>query len=296
MRPSVRNRRLGSWPADLARPRAHRYVTTVPPVPPVPSSSHSSDAAFWDDVAQEWGGPSIPLWRAQSDAVNRRLVERWLPAGAGAVLKTDLFDELAGDGLVPALQERADRVVGIDISPVVVNRARAAHPALEAYVSDVRDLPFPSASFDAVFSNSTLDHFPDLADISVALRELTRVLRPGGTLVVTVDNPVNPIVWVRNVLPLAALKRLGLVPYYVGATCGTRTLARLVSDAGLEVLEGTYVVHFPRIGVVLLERLRRGRGDRREGDIRRLMSFEAMERLPTSALTGHFAAVCAVKP
>jgi SAM-dependent methyltransferase len=265
-------------------------------VSPEAASPRSKDAAHWDRLAEEWGGPSVPLWRAYSDAINRQLLERWLPAGANAVLKTDLFDELAGDGLVTALQGLADRIVGIDISPAVASRVRAAHPELEVHAADVRELPFAPASFDAVLSNSTLDHFPDPTDISVALRALARVLRSGGTLIVTVDNPVNPIVALRNALPLAVVKRLGIVPYYVGATCGARTLARLVSDAGLDVSDSTHVMHFPRILVVLLERLRPGRSARAERDIRRLMSFEAMERLPTSALTGHFAAVRAVKP
>ena len=83
-------------------------------------------------------------------------------------------------------------VTGIDVSPAIVADAVARNPGLEAVVADVRSLPFAEASFDVVFSGSTLDSFESSADSQVALGELCRVLRPGLTLILTLDNPVNP--------------------------------------------------------------------------------------------------------
>lgn len=54
-------------------------------------------------------------------------------------------------------------------------------------VADLHELPFPDASFDGVVSGEVLEH---LADDETAVRELVRVLRPGGMLVVSV--PANP--------------------------------------------------------------------------------------------------------
>src|SRR5204863_8026948 len=66
---------------------------------------------------------------------------------------------------------------------------------------DVRALPFADGSFDVVVSTSTLDHFQARADIDTALRELHRVLASDGLAVVTLDNPWNPLVALRNALP-----------------------------------------------------------------------------------------------
>ena len=87
---------------------------------------------------------------------------------------------------------------------------------------------------------STLDHFRSHSEIVTSLRELLRVLRPGGQLLLTLDNPANPLVGLRNALPFGLLHRLRIVPYYVGATCGPRGLRRLLPQVGFEVLESQH--------------------------------------------------------
>jgi ubiquinone/menaquinone biosynthesis C-methylase UbiE len=103
--------------------------------------------------------------------------------------------------------------------------------------ADVRRLPFADATFDAVVSLSTLDHFDLHTDIETSLAELVRVLRPGGTLILTLDNLANPIIALRAVLPFRLLQAAGVVPYEIGRTCGPRRLGRFVTRAGLEVVE-----------------------------------------------------------
>lgn len=80
--------------------------------------------------------------------------------------------------------------------------ARHAADALGGRVpmcaADGRMLPFPSSTFDVVLSTSTLDHFDERGEITVALTELARVLRPDGRLFVTPDNPANPLLRVRQ--------------------------------------------------------------------------------------------------
>ena len=120
--------------------------------------SEPTSSPAWDQAVAGWDHATPPLWRRHSDAVNERLIDRWLPHAVGSVLKTDLFDELVSPGLYPALAARAGAVAGIDISPETVAGARRRHPELEATVASVTDLPFETARFDAVVSNSTLDH------------------------------------------------------------------------------------------------------------------------------------------
>ena len=76
----------------------------------------------------------------------------------------------------------------------------------------MRHLPFAQGAFDGIVSNSTLDHFQSLDDLLVSLKELFRVLRPGGQMILTLDNLSNPIILLRNWLPLRLLKRLKIVP------------------------------------------------------------------------------------
>lgn len=247
----------------------------------------------WDEVAVSMSSPEGPLWRRQSDAVLTMLLDRWLPAdGLGPVLKTDLFDEVAGAGLFPALRARTDRVVGIDLSPAAVERASARYPELEAVAADVRALPFEDGIFDAVVSNSTLDHLDDGHQVGLALRELARVLRRGGRLVLTLDNPLNPLLAARNRLPPPLAGALRRVPYGVGWTCGPRALRRLVSRAGFRVGEQTAVVHFPRVALAAMGAGPRGH---ERGWTHLFRAAEQLERLPSRYLTGHFVALAAVR-
>src|SRR3712207_666553 len=93
--------------------------------------------SHWDSLVAQWlDGPRQLRWRSHSDAVNAALVDRWLPGGCERVLKTDLFDEAVSGGLYPLLAERAESVVGIDVSPGIVAAASSRHGALEAHCAD----------------------------------------------------------------------------------------------------------------------------------------------------------------
>ena len=252
---------------------------------------HASDpTAYWDAVARRKGAGEPPLWRLHADLATLSLLERWLPAGRlHHLLKTDLYDESCSDGLVPALAERAERVVGIDVSTLIAAGA-ARRSCACAVAGDVRQLPFRDGVFDVVVSNSTLDHFADHAQITVALRELRRAIVPGGVLIVTLDNPGHPLVRVRNRLaPL--LRRTGLVPYAVGATHGRDGLRRALEDAGFAVAELTAVHHFPRVALVGIERVLGARG--RRGTLRVACAAERLARWPTRWWTGQYVAALA---
>jgi SAM-dependent methyltransferase len=81
----------------------------------------------------------------------------------------------------------ARRVVGIDVSPRAIDlaRARAGAENAEFRVVDGIQLPFPDASFDLVTSFQVLEH---IADPVPFLAEIRRVLRPGGTALLTTPN------------------------------------------------------------------------------------------------------------
>lgn len=264
---------------------------------------------YWDGVGAAWTAARPQrLWRDFTDRHQLTLVRRWLETAvdeggrphaptpaATTLLKTDLFDEVAGRGVVAPLSTAGLRVTAVDVSPFIVAEAAARNPGLDAIVADVRTLPFPDGTFDAVFSGSTLDHFESTADIEAALVELRRVLRPGGRLILTLDNPANPLIRLRNGPLLALLRRIGVVPYQVGATLGPRALTETVRQAGFDVVEATAVMHCPRVIAVavaaVVERLPRAC---REAFLACLTACEWFERLPTRWFTGHYLAICAV--
>jgi len=252
----------------------------------------------WAEVARWWvHAKPQAIWRLHSDAVNARLIFRWLPNDRTArILKTDLFDEAVSVGLYPKLAQRARQVYGIDVSRVLAERSRRRYPALAVSCADVGRLPFPDATFDWIFSNSTLDHLASLEQIADSLRELHRVVRPRGRMVLTLDNRANPVVALRNALPFPLLSRLGLLAYRVGRTCGPATLRGLLEATGWKVCEMDAVLHCPRLLVMKLSSLmdRRASTRARERFLRALMHFEALGRLPTRYLTGYYVAAHAV--
>jgi SAM-dependent methyltransferase len=260
---------------------------------------------YWDGIAER---PSVEnreeVWRAHQKDVYGRLKDRWGGEGRrGRMLKTDLYDEaVSPHDLISLFGSECDCVVGTDVSFEVARAAeqrmaQASAVQCRLAVSDVRHEAFKSHVFDQILSNSTLDHFPDRTDIIASLGEFRRILKPGGTLIITLDNPWNPVVWVRNRLPYRFLKRVGVIPYYMGATLSRPELIRALESSGFRVCGSTAIVHSPRILAILAERLLDGRGGRRIRPClqRLLWIFERLEGLPTRYVTGYYVAVRAVR-
>jgi ubiquinone/menaquinone biosynthesis C-methylase UbiE len=88
------------------------------------------------------------------------------------------------------LAETGGSLVALDLSPDLLVRARAAVKASSAHFlqSDAMELPFRDGSFDVVYGCSILHHL----DPATALREVRRVLSPGGRLVFSEPNLLNP--------------------------------------------------------------------------------------------------------
>ena len=75
------------------------------------------------------------------------------------------------------------RVTGLELNPGMLEVARAADPTIEWLAGDAAAMPVPDGSFDLVLCQQGLQFLPDRA---AGLRELRRVLVPGGRLAVSV--------------------------------------------------------------------------------------------------------------
>lgn len=106
---------------------------------------------------------------------------------AGLVASGEVLDVGAGPGQgACVLAESAPglRVVGLDLAATMVSeaRARAAKRGLDRVsfvVGDAMKLPFEDGRFDAAYTIDSMKHWPDRA---LGLREMFRVLKPGGHL------------------------------------------------------------------------------------------------------------------
>lgn len=254
-----------------------------------------SKDTFWEEFFRGYPDKEFQkLWRIHSDHVNQTLLKRWRPSHQiEELLKTDLFDEAVSEGLKSLLETHAKRVFYMDTSLKIQQMARERHPDLQMVRADVCQLPFAQSTFDRIVSISTLDHFDTLDGISAGLRECHRVLRPGGQMILTLDNLSNPIVLFRNWLPFRLLHRLRIIPYYTGVTLGPYRLQCLLKEIGFRILEVEAIMHCPRVFAIAiahwLESLASQRIQRVFLHI--LKAFECFSGLPTRFLTGHFIAV-----
>ena len=133
---------------------------------------------------------------------DRRL--KRLSAAISYRLPCDGFlDAGCGDGRylarLPSLGPVPERVVGLDIADSILRTARLATKAVGLEVEFVRGnleaLPLADAAFDLVLCAQAIEH---VLDPPRALGELRRVLRPGGTLLLSTDNSAARVSKVLN--------------------------------------------------------------------------------------------------
>lgn len=126
----------------------------------------------------------IHRWYCRSERWRHTLQGRLLPwALAGVELGDDLLEVGPGPGLgTDVLERRAARVTAIEIDPDLAAslRERKRGSAVTVVEGDATALPFPDASFSGAVALTMLHHVPSAALQDRLLREVRRVLRPGG--------------------------------------------------------------------------------------------------------------------
>lgn len=162
------------------------------------------EQAFHDDLAQRYGAGARQSVRALGDF--------WETPGGRVRFRRRLrmMDPLLspGDHCLEIgcgfgvwsweLAKRVAALTAIDLSPDLIALA-AEHPIpnVSFEVRDAHDTGLPAASFDKVVCVSSLHHL----DLDRVLREIVRVLRPGGTLIASEPNMLNPQVALERSTP-----------------------------------------------------------------------------------------------
>jgi SAM-dependent methyltransferase len=125
-------------------------------------------------------------WAASYDAPRNSLFDSDEPVMheiIDALPPGDALDAACGTGrYAEYLAGRGHRVVGVDSSPEMLDRARSRVPSGEFLLGDLRRLPLPDGCMDLVVSSLALTHVPVLAPV---MMEFARVLRPGGNLAIS---------------------------------------------------------------------------------------------------------------
>jgi SAM-dependent methyltransferase len=121
--------------------------------------------------------------------------EAFLDAGCGV-----------GRHLAALAAELPPRRAGVDLSERILETARARVDA-DFRQASLEELPFAAGEFDLVLCSQVIEHVPD-AERAVA--ELHRVLRAGGTLVISTDNERNTVTRVLNAPRNAVVRALRL--------------------------------------------------------------------------------------
>jgi SAM-dependent methyltransferase len=265
---------------------------------PAYKESRTPSGAEWERVGAR-KSPSWyldPLVAAQKRRVHQELVWCWTQGiTIRRALKTDSFEEANGDDCILFDLFPHARALGVDLAFSTARRAQSRSPndRVRFLASDVRDLAIRPGSLDAIVSTSTLDHFDTRAEFERAIDQLAGALRPGGVLVITLDNPWNPVYGL-----LRWASRHGWLPFRLGYTTALPGLVRSLRNAGLAVTATDALIHNPRVVSTLLFRSLRLLL-RRHADIaiRPLLAlFAALGRLPTRRFTACFVAVRAHKP
>jgi SAM-dependent methyltransferase len=191
---------------------------------------HSREAAGFSAGYEQLGQDPYASCFAYSRRRLDLLLERLLPAWPGA---PRLLDVGCGTGHhLKALRARGYDAVGVDGSAAMLAEARRTDARVPLAHSDVTALPFRPASFDAALSIEVLRYLPEPLPL---LREIARVLRPGGRCLVTAVPwlSLNGYPLLNRLLPRRARGFSPLRQYFTSE----RALRRSLSAAGLETTD-----------------------------------------------------------
>jgi demethylmenaquinone methyltransferase/2-methoxy-6-polyprenyl-1,4-benzoquinol methylase len=206
-------------------------------------------------IADRYDFITVALSYGQDRRWKARLVEHAADLSGARAL-----DLATGTGDVAfALAARGARVVGLDITPRMIELARAKSNDVRFILGDMSALPFADEAFDLVTTGYGLRNVPDL---TLAIAEIHRVLKPGGQLLsLDFNRPANVVVRTAYLTYLTAVgAALGwllhrdpdtyrYIPASIRQYPGAEAVVRMLRDVGFSragysrVLGGLMAIH-----------------------------------------------------
>lgn len=150
----------------------------------------AKEIEFFDQHAQ------VDEYNVFSSASNELLISTCLQLG-GLRPPAKIADLGCGSGIFTSiLAEKSFDVTGVDISPGMIETAKKTYPKekhrTSFAVGDVEALDFADATFDGVLLSGLLHHLPDP---TACVREVHRILKPGGVFMAFDPNRMNPFMY-----------------------------------------------------------------------------------------------------
>ncbi|HLX18558.1 MAG TPA: bifunctional demethylmenaquinone methyltransferase/2-methoxy-6-polyprenyl-1,4-benzoquinol methylase UbiE [Gaiellaceae bacterium] len=185
-----------------------------------------------------------PVYDAMNRVMTAGLDQRWRAVTVHETVRSGdrVLDACCGTGDLAVAARKADAgsVVGVDFSERMLERARHKAPDLEWIRADVLALPFEDGGFDAAVVGFGVRNVEDLG---AGIRELHRVLRPGGRLgILEITTPRGLLapfyrVWFDRAVPLLGRLLPGgdaytYLPASVRRFPGPEELADLLQECG----------------------------------------------------------------
>jgi SAM-dependent methyltransferase len=167
-----------------------------------------------------------------------RMILEFAQVRFGAGRKLKILDVGCGHGFVhSALLEAGHDVTGVEIAEEVLTLAGKANPGAHYLPYDGQVLPPADASFDVVVAMCVVHHVP-VPQWESFLKELRRVVRPDGVILIFEHNPLNPVV--------SYLFHHGFGGMDKGATMvGRGRLEKLLNNVGCSSVRSSYIFFTP---------------------------------------------------
>ncbi|MGI8491289.1 MAG: class I SAM-dependent methyltransferase [Acidimicrobiales bacterium] len=202
------------------------------------------NAAWYVDTSCDYDNPDMSAFFA---AGRKIVAEAFVDAPVQPIRRALAVEIGPGLGRIcAALAEHFDRVIGIDVSAEMVERAKALVPDARICfeVGNGTALrPLESGAADLVMTFTVLQHLPSPALIEGYLRDAARVLAPGGVLAAQWNNLPHPRLWRARAVWWRLRHRIGgplkLDPRVERPFVGTRlplaVVERTLEDGGMSI-------------------------------------------------------------
>jgi SAM-dependent methyltransferase len=200
--------------------------------PPNSGSEGGNFRPYWSALLRADGRAEKLALMEIEQAPFAAMLRRFLNGTRGSLRVLEV-----GTGSAAALRQLAQSVSGVlcglDLMPEALQVARQAEalspaPKVQLVAADVFHAPFPDESFDLVFSQGLIEHFPNPGGI---LQAQARLVKPGGWLVVSVPQTLNPYTLYKHLRMRRGTWEPGWETQYT-----PNQLSRLAARMGFELL------------------------------------------------------------